>query len=321
MSAPSTGRVSSHLGCTLAKLGIVDREQRRDDRTAHLIAGFPQFVDLYDEITPFTQTKQIELHRQTIIIRRDHATAAGALGDWQFIESLYLTLRSWGIGTRASVLVPIEQFGETLQDWTPAFEELDGLPIDDPDLDEVITADRLWRMISGMDIVKNNSKLVALSKTIHHVLPELLPPIDRAYTQKFFLWQPEEFQYQQERVFRSMWRHFVRIAAATEPASFVGSGWRTSRTKVIDNAIVAYVKELESNNPSPRPVTASPADPARLSETHSVRDLYDRLTEFELELELAGLKPNTVGTYVGRSKTFVDWLAGRYQPRGPNPSK
>ena len=294
------------------------REQRREYRTAELISDFPMFVDRYDEITPFNRAGQLDLHRRTIMLRREHRTATGALSDEQFIESLYATLRSWGIGTRASVLVPIDQFGDTLQSWSPAFEELDRLAIDDPLLDVTGTEDRLWRLITDVDIVENKSKLVALSKTIHHVLPDLLPPIDRAYTQRFFLWETGDFQNEQERVFRSMWRHFVTIASRADPKAFVGSGWRTSRTKVIDNAIVAYVRSmLSTKTASPRRV-APALDPERLSNTHSVRDLYDKLAEFKTELESAGLKPNSVDTYVGRSKTFVDWLAGTYRPRGPN---
>ncbi len=296
----------------------MNREQRRSDRTAELIADFPALVTRYDKITPFTQVGQLELHRRTIALRREHDTAAGALNDRRFTESLYETLRSWGIGTRASVLVPIDRFTVILRQWIPAFEELEGETIDSPPLDRAWTEDRIWRLITGVDIVENKSKLVALSKTIHHILPDLLPPIDRAYTQQFFLWHPIEFQNQQERVFRSMWRHFVTIAAETDPVAFVGSGWRTSRTKVIDNAIVAYVRDLPPKNSLPQSPPRPTADPARLAEIHSVRDLYDKLDEFEAELKGADLKPNTVDTYVGRSRTVLDWLAGRYQPRGPN---
>ena len=87
---------------------------------------------------------------------------------------------------------------------------------------------------------------------------------------------------------------------------------------MIDNAIVASVLAskgaltVSMHRPDRR------ATSPRLSESHSVSDLYVKLDEFRAELEEAGLKPNSINTYVGRSKTFVDWLAGDYQPRGPN---
>jgi hypothetical protein len=103
------------------------------------------------------------------------------------------------------------------------------------------TEEHLWRLIDGIHVVENQARLVALSKTLHHVLPDLLPPIDRMYTQEFFGFHSPEFQYGQQRVFGQIWLHYVEIARAVHPATYVGPGWRTSRSKVIDNAIVAYV--------------------------------------------------------------------------------
>ena len=90
-------------------------------------------------------------------------------------------------------------------------------------------------------IVENQARIVALSKTIHHLLPYLLPPIDRMYTQEFFGIHSPQFQYQQERAFQQIWEQYVVIARAVDPTQYVGSGWRTSRSKVIDNAVVAFV--------------------------------------------------------------------------------
>jgi hypothetical protein len=38
---------------------------------------------------------------------------------------------------------------------------------------------------------------------------------------------------------RAAWEQFCRIAEATSPARLVGEGWRTSATKILDNAVVA----------------------------------------------------------------------------------
>lgn len=47
-------------------------------------------------------------------------------------------------------------------------------------------------------------------------------------------------------------------------------------------------------------------------------ELFAELRSFEAALREAGLQPNTVQTYVGRSDTFIRWLVGDYTPRGPN---
>ena len=35
---------------------------------------------------------------------------------------------------------------------------------------------------------------------------------------------------------------FAEIARATELSRYIGQGWRTSRTEVLDNAIIGYCK-------------------------------------------------------------------------------
>jgi len=56
--------------------------------------------------------------------------------------------------------------------------------------------------------------------------------------------------------------------------------------------------------------------PRRTSWT--INALREDLQRFEDELIEANLKPTSVETYVGRSEVFVRWLAGEYEPRGPN---
>ena len=55
--------------------------------------------------------------------------------------------------------------------------------------------------------------------------------------------------------------------------------------------------------------------PKRTSWT--IEDLRKDLRRFEDELVEANLKPASVETYVGRSNTFLRWLDGRYEPKGP----
>ena len=52
--------------------------------------------------------------------------------------------------------------------------------------------------------------------------------------------------------------------------------------------------------------------------TWTIDELREDLRRFEDELVEANLKPASVETYVGRSEFFVRWLAGEYEPRGPN---
>jgi hypothetical protein len=54
------------------------------------------------------------------------------------------------------------------------------------------------------------------------------------------------------------------------------------------------------------------------NQRYSVDELREELRRFERELRAAGLKENSVNTYVDRTGRFLKWLDGDYQPRGPN---
>jgi hypothetical protein len=215
----------------------VDRRQR----ILTVISEFGDLLDYYDAQLPFDRSGQYANHRKTIDLRQNAGTVTAALADERFLQALYATLQSWGIGSRASTLVPFSDFVTALRQWSGPLTDLDQRAIDQPTLDVDATGQELWRLIEGIHVVENQARLVALSKTLHHLLPDLLPPIDRMYTQEFFGFHSPEFQYGQQGVFTEIWTHYVEIAKAVDPASYVGSGWRTSRSKVIDNAIVAVV--------------------------------------------------------------------------------
>lgn len=38
----------------------------------------------------------------------------------------------------------------------------------------------------NLKVMESNARLVGNSKALHHLLPELVPPVDRQYTVKFF---------------------------------------------------------------------------------------------------------------------------------------
>lgn len=152
-------------------------------------------------------------------------------------------MRAWGIGSRASKLLPLEDFYAAIGAWQHEITELEGLQIDSPDLDIEDTIHRLWEIIAGMRIVANNTTLVPSTKALHHLLPELMVPMDRKYTQAFFICYNPDFQYRQKSYFTMAYSYFVQIASATSPAQYVGQGWQTSRTKVIDNALIGYCIE------------------------------------------------------------------------------
>ncbi|MFD8493314.1 hypothetical protein [Amycolatopsis sp. NPDC059657] len=215
------------------------RREAVQARLDGLVAGFARYVDSYDRLTPFT-TQQAVAHRTTIAKLESAGGVAAAVADREFVLSLHKTLLTWGLGKRGSYLVPEDEFFRALQAAKPALEELEPLHISDTAASSDV-ADRIWQVLDSLGVVTNKARLVAGTKTLHHLLPNLVVPMDRLWTGRFFGLHPYEWQSDQQRTFRRVHTAFATVAQAVTPESYVtGAGWSTSPAKVLDNALIAY---------------------------------------------------------------------------------
>jgi hypothetical protein len=178
---------------------------------------------------------------ETIRLRRELGSATAAVRDDRFLHSLYRTLNAWGIGRRASRLLPENAFAAAVRARQAEIAELENTSIEDLSLDTEATCQRVWKLVDELGIVQNDTRIVPGTKTLHHILPDVVTPMDRGYTQKFFRWSNPQFQYDQERKFRVIFHAFADVARAVRPSQFVTTGWNSSLTKVIDNAVVGFV--------------------------------------------------------------------------------
>lgn len=212
------------------------------ERVDRLITDFPRYVNAFDARPAFTRPDQLRLHLETIRRRRALRSAGAAVDDDRFLDLLRDTLKAWGIGVRRSRLADHTGFKAALHRQRAAIDGLDGQLIDDPNLAVREITRAAWDLIRDLQIVDNKAPLVAGSKALHHLLPDLVVPIDREYTRRFFGWGSPQFQYHQEAFFGIAFEQFASVARAADPQSYLGAKWRSSRTKVLDNAIVAFCR-------------------------------------------------------------------------------
>jgi hypothetical protein len=223
------------------------------ERAAKLSGNFGRYVRIYDERVSFT-TEQLAAHRSCIAARTEAGTVRAAVGDALFLQELRRTLRAWGIGVRASRLVSEEPFAAALVAALPMLEALEPLAIDGDDLPPDI-AEWLWMVIEDLGVVENIAKIVAGTKTLHHLLPDLVVPMDREWTGRFFHFHLPEWQNpeSQRKIFVLAYDQFVALAQQVRLGQYVtGDAWRTSRTKVLDNALIGFCKAELSDKPALR---------------------------------------------------------------------
>lgn len=224
-----------------------------EERVEKLLSEFSECLDFFDSDPPFTR-RQINLHRETLEIRRKYPSAAEVLNDDEFFESLYATLKAWRVGIRASKMMGLDEIKNSFRLQAERIREIEGLSITDLMEAQVESvSQQLWEIIAGLRIVASKTKIVAGSKALHHLISSLMPPIDREYTLRFF-YNHKTLNQGDERAFREMFPYFHQIAVARREQIIprIGRGMNTSETKVIDNAIVGfglkYLKKKTDNN-------------------------------------------------------------------------
>lgn len=216
--------------------------QEVSKREEELVSNFAYYLDYFDQNTTFREY-QLKSHQKTIKLRM-LGDVKRAIHDDEFIKSLHDTLYAWGL-YRGAELLSEKEISNNLRN--PAIEsQLAGLEaffIDAQNLNGNEIAESLWELISNekFRITSAEAKIVSCAKTLHHLLPGLVPPIDRKYTVTFFDWC-SQFQLNQKDAFLDIFEGLVGIAKnVPNLRQYVASeGWRTSGTKIIDNAIIGF---------------------------------------------------------------------------------
>lgn len=224
---PSTGKVLDRL------------HQQVDD----LSRSFEECLDFFDKESPFVGPSSY-FHLKTLAARSSHGSIASLVQDELFFDWLYATLTSWGLhrmGPGNAKLRDIQDLKTSVRQQANAIEVLASLTIISPQ-DAKLTAQKIWRVLSSLKVSIAKAQIVANSKALHHVLPALVPPIDRQYTLNFFYGRAD-LSIPEDEAFIEIYEGFHRLAVdhRQEIEARIGKDWHTSESKVIDNAISGYM--------------------------------------------------------------------------------
>ena len=162
----------------------------------------------------------------------------------KFIELTYTTLIAWNMNQRGAKLSDFPTFKDSLLEHRQVIESLGGLRI------ETLTdikglADKIEFLLEKLKLVaKDKPKLVTFSKTLHYFLPNLLMPIDRAYTITFF-YNSTSVPFEDSKQFKmycDIFKQFQELAATYNFGDHIDMNWNRSIPKIIDNIIIAHIQ-------------------------------------------------------------------------------
>ena len=108
--------------------------------------------------------------------------------------------------------------------------------------DRAVVVERVWSVVSALRVGVGAAQIVANSKALHHVLPMLVPPMDREYTYRFFYGR-KGLSIGEQAAFSEVFNRLLHVGTECSAAihSLLGESWNTSPAKVVDNAVVGYL--------------------------------------------------------------------------------
>jgi hypothetical protein len=221
---------------------------RRNDNIEELVEGFASYVTAFEASQAFPGPS-LYFHQRAMERRRAHDTIGSLLGDERFLECVYAVLPAWGMhrmGPQTAKVGDFEQITSALRECEPALERLWPLRITSLRAAEAEhVGATTWGVIERIRVSTSRTQIVAGSKFLHHLLPDLLPPIDRQYTFRFFTGQKAVAS---DRLAFLDW--FPRLAGVgrrcrgpIREAIARGGFMATGEAKVIDNAIMGFMQQ------------------------------------------------------------------------------
>src|SRR3972149_6281579 len=219
--------------------------ERMDKRIEGLCEDIDYYIDFFNKSDNFVGPS-VYFHYKTLEQKHTKTTIETLLDDNMFFDYLYATLASWGLhrmGPGNTKLVDIHLLKESIKAEIGLLRKLWGLSIYDLSKnDAIIIANELWKLFSRIQVSIAEAKIVSCSKALHHILPSLIPPIDRSYTYRFF-YDRNMLSISENEALKEMYTrlHMIATANRNKIDCWVGKGFNCFVRKVIDNAIVGYV--------------------------------------------------------------------------------
>ncbi len=231
------------------------RIERSRSNVEALIAGFAQFVTDFERSSAFSGPSAY-FHERAIGRRRSHASVEELMADDLFFEYVYAVLPAWGMHRMGKQAAKVGDFGAMVASFRAQASVIGELwDLDIRALSEregEVVAEQVWSVLGSLKVSTSATRIVAGSKALHHVLPDLVPPIDRQYTFQFFTGQ-KAVNSGDERAFLEWFPYLAEIGRRTRgeinEALDRGGFMATSPAKIIDNAIIGFMQVTATSPP------------------------------------------------------------------------
>ena len=195
----------------------------------------------------------LESYRELIDLHRNINNLEELINREDFLEKIYRTLELFNMNQRGAELVSLGDFADSILQLQGELIELYRYKIHSlgTRTEFLQIMQMLEEVFCELKVMSSKRRIVGVSKTLHFLLPDFVIPIDGKYTMTCFYGHNKiekgalrEFGTFKEIHLKS-WQ-IIRNLNINE-ADVDGNGWNTSVPKLLDNAMVGFIKYAETH--------------------------------------------------------------------------
>ena len=215
------------------------------DKVRDTLANADRYHRAYYEAETF-RGPSLYFHRRALETRQSPGSLA-------HLEYVYATLASWGMhrmGKGGSKMQSFDTFRRSIGPLTDKISEAQRF--DFRAMDDARWA-LLRELFQGINIMASGTSLVGNSKVLHHMMPNIVPPIDREYTLRYLRGNTNirnDLDQEWLTMKGIISDFFIPVACHTDfhlrASKWIASEdeypWDTSALKVVDNLVIGSKK-------------------------------------------------------------------------------
>ena len=175
-------------------------------------------------------------------------------GSLSHLECVYATLASWGMhrmGTRGSKMQSFDIFLRSVEPLKGRIAKAQTFDLFEMNEDKWAF---LKEIFDNLNVMASGTRLVGNSKVMHHMLPNIVPPIDREYTLSYLIGSKvihNDLDWEWE-LLKVIVQDFFIPVASNRDFEVIARGWieqnsrypwDTSLLKIIDNLVIGSTRQ------------------------------------------------------------------------------
>lgn len=215
------------------------------EKIRDILANSEKYHEAYYKAETF-RGPSLYFHQRALETRQPPASL-------RHLECVYATLASWGMhrmGKRGSKMQSFDVFRRSI-------EPLQRRIVEAQRFDFREMNDQKWTLLKeifqSLNVMASGTSLVGNSKVMHHMLPNVVPPIDREYTLWYLLRNKNirnDLDWEWELMKEIIANFFIPVASDREFGLMAHRWierkdeypWDTSFLKIVDNLVIGSMK-------------------------------------------------------------------------------